>query len=942
MGGAGALQMAATLLLLLFSVPATPASAASPKNIVHTWKRIYYAELDGKESLVFAGRFDRSKPSLADIDGDGDLDLFLGRGDGRIMFFENKGGKTKPSWRLVNAAVSAFSSRSGRVLQRIDVGENAAPTLVDMDGDGDLDLMVGSASGRVYYYVNEGNRFLATFRLRNSNFLGKPAGLNVVVKFPDLNGDGLPDLSLGNEAGEYFIALNLGSRAEPRYCLQENTSPECLSVLTSLGKLHPEDNAVPEWVDWDQDGDLDLLVGKSDGTLAYLQNIGDARKGIWEAGATRFQVLDVGGFSSPVFADLNGDGVVDLLLAGDSEKIVYYSNRREKKKFPLWLEDKNVLAVRRLGGFQTRIHVTSGDLDADGDIDLLLGTRNGRLLLYINTGGKGKLAFVSPRNPILQTPQRAFSAPSLVDVDGDGDLDLIVGGREGRLEWIENNGTPQKPHWRARSLFFAEVDVGGLSVPHFADLDGDKDPDLLVGNSLGSLIYYENTGNPNRPVYQLRTVRFAGLQARANASPSLFSWRAKGAPDLVVGNQTGTLIPAIRNDAIPLLSRGGYRPQNPWRGLRAGAYSAPHFADFTGDGKADLLVGTGDGSLLFWRYEGSGPPAKITAAPRSNSIEEQLARTESLSPSDLPGGAGSRGRPGSEQGASSGEAAQARENLPLDPIFVYERSSLEKLRPGRGSKPAFFDANGDGRPDLVVGTAAGKLILYEARGNSANPTWSQAKGNFAGYKHGRNAAPVFADVDGDGDLDLAVGNERGRIVYWENTGSARSPRLTLRKNAFSSVRVGNNAVPAFSDLNGDGRADLLVGNLKGRMAYYRQEKKRGKGFPLENRRFIGLDVGINASPAFAPLTGKARQFLLLGSDQGRIHVYAATGTSLERSSGWKENTSYLDGLKLPPGSHPALGDIDGDGDIDLVVGSDKGRLYLYRNHAIGKGEAGRR
>jgi hypothetical protein len=415
----------------------------------------------------------------------------------------------------------------------------------------------------------------------------------------------------------------------------------------------------------------------------------------------------------------------------------------------------------------------------------------------------------------------------------------------------------------------------------------------------------------------LRSVRFAGLEVPNNASPALFPWNPKGPPDLVVGDQAGTLVPSARNPAVPVSDRGAYQPQRPWDGgLRARSYSAPLFVDLTGDGRPDLLLGTGDGGLLFWRYEGAAQPqalARAERAPGSNVVREPPAST-------------GRGAPG-----AAGQAALTEAELPVDPIFVYEPSGLEKLNLGRNTKPAFFDVNGDGRPDLVVGTGDGKLVLLLNTGDPRNPTWQRVTDTFAGYDKGRNAAPAFADVNGDGKPDLAVGNELGQVFYYENTGTRTAPRFTLREDVFARVRAGRNAVPAFVDVNGDGRPDLVVGNLKGELALYLNTP--GPRFELTIRRFIGLNVGVNASPTVADLTLRGRPFLIVGTDQGDMRILGATGTSRLRTSGWQENRSYLEGLKLPPGSHPAFADVDGDGDPDLVVGSDKGTLYFFRNQA---------
>jgi hypothetical protein len=908
---------------------------------VHNWKRIFYGVLDGEESLLFVDRMERGKPAFGDIDGDGDLDLLLGVADGRVMVFENAGSPTQPKWRLVNNALRALASSQERPDGpvgdvAIDVGENAAPALVDIDSDGDLDLFVGTASGRLIFYRNEGNAYLPRYALANPNFLGVSFGGNLVPRFAEVNGNGAPDLLFGNERGEVYLVMNRGTRTAPNFCLNEaGSNPNCPAPPEPLLKLIAADNAAPDAVDWDGDGDLDLMVGKSDGRIAYYRNLGTKTAPRWELAEERFNILDAGGYAAPAFRDVTGDGRPDLLLWGEGELVQFYRHQGAQAPFPLFLEERNLLRVKRLGRFERRIQAAAGDLNGDGAPDLIVGTGNGALYAYLSAGKGEPISFRSVPDPILPSPKRAFAAPALADLDGDGDLDLIVGDRNGRLELIRNIGTPQAPQWRSEDVFFGRIDAGSLSTPAFFDMDGDGDPDLLVGNSLGNVILFENRGDRARPDFALVSVRFGGLRVPGNAAPAIFPWNPKGAPDLVSGAANGSLYSAVRNQAVPVSAANAWLPDvQAWGGIQAVGYSAPLFADFSGDGRPDLLVGTAEGALALWRYEGSLPAEQLARAERPPGrnvvpdsspggfvLEEGGAAPAALAPNDLEARAGVR-------------LLQPRD-LPLDPIFVEEQNALTALAVGRNTFPAFGDLTGDGLPDLLVGNALGQLLFFRNLGPRENPRWEKVTERFADYNQGRNAAPALFDVDGDGELDLAVGNENGQVKFWENLGPPAKPVFQLRSEAFRLVNVGNNAIPAFADLDGDGKPELIVGNLKGSLFLYRRKAgSAGLDYELVERRLVGSNAGISAAPALADITNDRRPELLLGSDRGAVIVFQRTATSPLYSSGWKRNDALLQGLRFSPGSHPAVVDLDGDGDADLIVGSDKGALRFFRNGAL--------
>ena len=137
--------------------------------------------------------------------------------------------------------------------------------------------------------------------------------------------------------------------------------------------------------------------------------------------------------------------------------------------------------------------------------------------------------------------------PSIIDIDGDGDLDVFVGEASGEFNFVRNTGSTTAPQFTVESEAFQELDAGRRSHPAFVDLDGDGDYDLLSGNENGGSIYFRNEGTPQAP----RFVADPSLQLRL----------------------------------LPL--------------------SAPVFVDLDGDGVQELITGSLSGGLTYWRRPNS-------------------------------------------------------------------------------------------------------------------------------------------------------------------------------------------------------------------------------------------------------------------------------------------------------------------------------------------------
>ena len=142
---------------------------------------------------------DNSAPTFADIDGDGDLDAFVGSTSGNISFFENIGDASNPR----------FSSGTTNPFGLTDVGFRSTPTFTDFDNDGDLDAFVGDSSGNISFFENIGDASNPTFAAPQTNPFGLTnVGINVAPTFADIDGDGDLDAFVGTYDGDIFYFEN--------------------------------------------------------------------------------------------------------------------------------------------------------------------------------------------------------------------------------------------------------------------------------------------------------------------------------------------------------------------------------------------------------------------------------------------------------------------------------------------------------------------------------------------------------------------------------------------------------------------------------------------------------------------------------------------------------------------------------------------------------------
>ncbi len=273
--------------------------------------------------------------------------------------------------------------------------------------------------------------------------------------------------------------------------------------------------SAPAFADLDHDGDMDMLVGGSYGHLRYYQNTGSASQPAFAPPEDNPFGLDTLLRDSlayvvfPAFADLDGDGDMDLLVGKPDGTFEYFQNKGDASNPSFAKPVTNPFGLVTLQSTDTNESVivspAFADLDGDGDMDLLAGAYYGKLEYFENTGTKTNPQFAAPvDNPFQLVPTYYFAFPAFADVDNDGDMDLLVGEYYGSLEYYKNTGTKDQPRFASpvSKPFGIDPIPTFLLFPSFADLDNDGDMDLMVGDvhensdslsSSSELLYFENT-----------------------------------------------------------------------------------------------------------------------------------------------------------------------------------------------------------------------------------------------------------------------------------------------------------------------------------------------------------------------------------------------------------------------------------------------------------------
>ena len=254
-----------------------------------------------------------------------------------------------------------------------------------------------------------------------------------------------------------------------------------------------------------------------------------------------------------VVADWNGDGLYDLIL-GDRDGFVTVYLNQGSNAAPKYAGGMKLKG----GGKEIKVKSPSApylvEWNGDGKMDLLVGDGDGYLHLFLNTGAVDSVDFapgvkVQAAGKDLQV-SRGNASPCVVDWNEDGKKDFVMGKGNGTIFVFLNEGSNEQPIFgKPIELNGGSLDVGSNSSPDVADWNGDGKKDLIIGNNSGEIFVFLNKGTNEDPQYEDKGERLP-LKFGDDASPRVIGWNGPRANDLVVADRNGEVTLCLNSGRI--------------------------------------------------------------------------------------------------------------------------------------------------------------------------------------------------------------------------------------------------------------------------------------------------------------------------------------------------------------------------------------------------------
>lgn len=562
-------------------------------------------------------------------------------------------------------------------------------------------------------------------------------------------------------------------------------------ILNTFSGGH--NNLEHQFIDIDDDNDLDIFYFDSDETFGWFENIGNEFQPDFECQLT----LPPGLFFSSwfYFVDIDADGDFDYFTANSDLISLYINNGTITSPSFILAQDTLFDDIGQVIYSEFGSNPIFIDIDDDNDYDFITGNSVGTLTFYENIGTSQTFNFKYITNQWqdiiiiggINNPMHGASSIDFIDIDDDADLDLFWGDFFGKSIYvIENQGTPSSPDMQRISDIYPinadSVYTSGFNMPRFADIDGDNDYDLFVSVLYDptvpqSLMYYENVGTHQFANHIFITQDFLKtLDVGNNSSPVFVDIDDDNDLDLFIGSMNNPLgsIHFLENTGTNIKPEFSYF-DSAFFNIKSDLIVAPAFGDMDNDGDYDLIIGRLNGTLSY--YQNSG--------------------------------------------------------LPQSPIFTNGIDVLDNngdsIDVSLLASPFLIDVNNDSDIDLIIGSGNGKVYFYENTGTANSFEFTYNSNYFSGLDVGDNSTPFLFDYNKDGRFDLFTGNRTGELFtgnssgefyYFRNEGSNTQPIWTQITNKFITGNFGGNTSPYFVDIDNDNDYDIFLGNVKGGLYFY--------------------------------------------------------------------------------------------------------------------------
>ena len=604
------------------------------------------------------------------------------------------------------------------------------------------------------------------------------------------------------------------------------------------------------------------------------------------------------------------------------------------------------------------------DIDYDGDMDLFVFDRSGdEIAVFVTEQVNGNPTYRYLYNGASLFPASLRYRAAMVDYDQDGKNDLFCYGTGGMAVYRNVGNSVSGLQWQLvqanlESNYIGDYNnlyITGSDIPALVDVEGDGDLDILTFHIGGERVeYHQNQsmelyGIPDSLEFVLQNECWGQFREDPNNSTVILNDTQSPCG---VGNGN---IPNPLRTAQVLETDSAYVAPKRHSGSTLLAI------DMNNNDVYDLILGdVSSDNLNLLMNGGSAPntnsamisqdinfpsnttPASIEMFPASFYVDVNHDNVKDLIVA-----------PNARTVSQNEKSVTYYENLGQNnqPNFIFRTTAFlqeEMIEHGLGSGPVMFDQNGDGKRDLLVTNffrykptlnKECAFLVYRNTGTVNAPQFAYLDDDFlnlTAQSFGLRSIPTFGDLDNDGDDDLLIGMENGQINRFTNTAGAGNnvafgSAATLTDNNGTTITVTAYAAPQLFDLDNDGLLDLLIGNKTGEVAYYRNTGTASSAvFSLIDNMVGQVDVAPSTPDGYAiPHFFRVNDttHLFVGAYDGKLHYYNDIDDHLANGESFQLVSDAYRGIDVGLYSAFWAEDIDNDGLINLFVGQDLGGLH---------------